>query len=80
MHLDFAGPFCGKMFFVIVDAHSKWAEVIEMNSTTAAATITELRRLFATYGLPEQVVTDNGPQFSAGEFSSFLKSNGGKHI
>ena len=66
--------------FVIVDAHSKWAEVIEMKSTTAAATITELRRLFATYGLPEQVVTDNGPQFSASEFSSFLKSNGVKHI
>ena len=80
IHLDFAGPFCGKMFFVIVDAHSKWAEVIEMKSTTAAATITELRRLFTTYGLPEQVVTDNGPQFSASEFSSFLKSNGVKHI
>ena len=68
------------MIFVIVDAHSKWAEVIEMKSTTAAATITELRWLFATYGLPEQVVTDNGPQFFASEFSSFLKSNGLKHI
>ena len=41
-----------------------------MKSTTAAAaaaTITELRRLFATYRLPEQVITDNGPQFSASE-------------
>ena len=45
------------MFFVIVDAHSKWAEVIEIKSTTAAAIITELRWLFATYGLPEQVVS-----------------------
>ena len=80
IHLDFAGPFFGRMFFVIVDAHSKWAEVIEMKSTTAAATITELRQLFATYSLPEQVVSDNGPQFSAGEFSSFLKSNAVKHI
>ena len=68
------------MFFVIVDAHSKWAKVIEMKSTTAAATITQLRQLFAPYGLPEQVVTNNGPQFSAGEFNSFLKSNGVKHI
>ena len=59
---------------------SKWTEVIEMKSTTAAATITQLRQLFATYGLPEQVVTNDGPQFSAGEFSSFLKSNGVKHI
>ena len=64
--------------FFIVDDHSKWAEVIE--STTAAATVTELRKLFVTYSLPEQVVTDNGSQFSAGEFTSFLKNNGVKHI
>ena len=68
------------MFFIIMDAHSKWAEVMKMKSTTAAATITQLRQLFATCGLPEQVVTDNGPQSSAGEFSSFLRSNGVKHI
>ena len=80
IHLDFAGPFCGKMFLVIVDTHSKWGEVIEMKSTTAAATIEELRRLFATYGLPEQVVLDNGPQFASSAFSMFLKSNGVKHI
>ena len=51
-----------------------------MESTTPAATITELGWLFAIYGLPEQVVTDNGPQFSASEFSNFLKSNGMKCI
>lgn len=34
-----------------------------MVSTTSTRTIDELRRLFAAYGLPEQVVTDNGPQF-----------------
>ena len=80
IHLDFAGPFCGKMFFVIVDSHSKWAEVVEMKNTTSAATITVLRQYFATYGLPEQVVSDNGPQFTSSEFRIFLKSNGVKHI
>ena len=69
------------MFLLLcMDAHSKWAEVIEMKSTTAATTFTESRQIFATYDLPEQVVTNNGPQFSAGEFSSFLKSNVVKHI
>ena len=68
------------MFFVIVDVYSKWAEVIEMKSTTAAATITQLRQLFATYRFPEQVVANNGPQFSADELSSFLKSNGVKYM
>ena len=65
------------MFFVLVDSHSKWAEVVEMKSTTSAATIKVLRQFFATYGLLEQIVSDNGPQFST---NFFLKSNGVKHI
>ena len=80
VHLDFAGPFLGRMFLVAVDAHSKWPEVVEMSSTTATKTIGVLRHIFATYGLPVQVVTDNGPQFVAEEFAHFLKSNGVKHI
>ena len=35
IHVDFAGPFLGKTFFIIVDAHSKWPEVIVMSSTTS---------------------------------------------
>ena len=49
-------------------------------NTTSAATITELRKIFARYGLPEQLVSDNGPQFVSAEFTQFLKSNGVKHI
>lgn len=51
-----------------------------MTSTTASKTIAVLRHLFAAYGLPEQVVSDNGPQFTSGEFKVFLKGNGVRHI
>ena len=80
LHIDFAGPFQGRNFLVVVDAHSKWPEVIVMSSTTASATIRELRRLFASFGLPEQLVSDNGPQFVSEEFQSFLKANRVKHL
>ena len=50
-----------------------------MTSTTANATIEALRALFARYGLPHELVSDNGPQFVAGEFKSFLKMNCIKH-
>ena len=80
IHVDFAGPFQKKMFMLVVDAHSKWPEIVEMPSTTASKTIEELRKLFSAYGLPEQVVTDNGPQFIADEFTVFLKQNGIKHL
>ena len=79
IHVDFAGPFIGRQFLIVVDAHSKWPEVIEMKTTTASATIRELRQLFSSYGLPEQLVSDNGPQFTSTEFEAFLKSNGIKH-
>ena len=80
VHLDFAGPFLGKSFLIAVDAYSKWPEVREMSSTTAAKTITVLRQIFATHGIPEQLVSDNGPQFTSSEFAEFCKGNGVKHI
>ena len=55
IHIDFVGPFMGKSFLLVVDAHYKWPEVREMKSITAAKTIEVLRQLFASYGLPEQV-------------------------
>ena len=79
LHLDFLGPFLGATFLIVVDAYSKWLEVIPMSSTTAERTITELRKLFATHGLPTQVVTDNGAQFTSQEFGEFLKLNGIQH-
>ena len=38
-----------------------------------------LRQLFATHGIPEQIVTDNGPQFTSADFTNFVKSNGIRH-
>ena len=49
----------GKTYLLMVDAHSKWPEIIEMSSTTTNKTITELRKMFAAYGLPAQLVSDN---------------------
>ncbi len=68
------------MFLVVVDAHSKWPEVIQMSSTTSQNTIEALQALFARYGLPEQIVSDNGAQFTSQEFSDFVQANGIRHV
>ena len=68
------------MFFVLVDAHSKWPEVVEMKSTTSEKTIEVMRTLFGSYGIPEQVVSDNGTQFTSDEFTEFMRRNRFKHI
>ena len=43
-----------------------------MRSTTSAATIAKLREIFATHGLPESIVCDNGPNFTSAEFENLL--------
>ena len=47
VHMDYAGPFKGKMWLLLIDAFSKWPEIHEMNSTTAEATISKLKQIFA---------------------------------
>ena len=76
IHIDFAGPFQDKMFLIVVDAHSKWPEVVQMSTTTTSKTVEVLQVLFAKYGLPEQLVSDNGPQFTSEDFAYFMKANG----
>ncbi|KIH43209.1 integrase core domain protein, partial [Ancylostoma duodenale] len=80
VHIDYAGPLNGNMFLVIVDAYSKWPEIIEMTSTTSAATIRQLTRLFAQFGNPTTLVSDNGSQFASKEFAEFCITNGITHV
>ena len=79
LHIDFAGPFLDKSFFIVVDAHSNRPEVVEMCQTTTAKTIEPLRHLFAIHGIPEQIVSDNGPQFTSADFKDFTRTNGIEH-
>ena len=46
-----------------------------MSSMTSLKTIKVLRTLFALYGIPEEMVSDNGPQLASEEFTQFLKQN-----
>ena len=63
-----------------MDAHSKWIDVKVMTKITASDTILELRDVFATMGLPNTLVSDNGPTFTSAEFATFLAGNGVEHI
>ena len=47
-----------------------------MPTTTSNKTIETLKSLFARFDLSEQIVSDNGPQFTLDEFKWFYKSDG----
>ena len=80
IHIDHAGPTKGKIFLVVVDAHSKWVEVNTVRSTDSKNAVDVLRRLFAMHGLPRVLVSDNGTGFVSDEFERFLIENGIKHM
>ncbi|UYV80142.1 K02A2.6-like, partial [Cordylochernes scorpioides] len=75
IHIDFANKENINLL-IVVDSHSKWIEAIPMRETTTRKTIEQLRRLFSSYGLPEELVSDNGPQFTGSEMKGFLEGNG----
>ena len=80
IHIDFAGPMEGMMFLIVVDAFSKWREVVQMRTSTTTATIKELGRIFAQQGYPKVLVSDDGTQFTAKEFQDYCQKNGIDHI
>ena len=48
-------------------------------STSSEAMIKVLRSVFATHGVPEHIVSDNGTGFTSEEFQVFMSENGIKH-
>ncbi|XP_064469911.1 uncharacterized protein K02A2.6-like [Ornithodoros turicata] len=79
LHADFA-DLDGKRYLIVIDAFSKWPEIAHLTNTTAAHTSTSFSEMFLRNGLPEVLVTDNGPPFTSKDFSRFLQANGIKHI
>ena len=68
-----------KILLIDINSYSKWIEVHEMSSTTSGATIDKLSNIFASYGLPEELLSDNGPRVVSEDIDIFFKRNGIKH-
>ena len=79
IHVDYAGPVEGHMLLVVVDSYTKWPEVCITKSTTSQSTINMLRSIFARWGVPIELVSDNGPQFCSKEFENFVVHLGIRH-
>ena len=68
------------MFFDVVDVYSRWPFVSVMQSTSVEKTIEELSKLVSSYVIPEQIVSDNEPQFTSKPFAVFINMNGIRHM
>ena len=65
-------------YVVIVDRYSSWP-IVHRSESGAEGLIKRLRETFVTFGVPEELTSDGGPQFTAGKTQEFLKSWGVHH-
>ena len=78
--MGMCGPFpSGDHLLVVTDYYSRWVNVDILRSPTSVNIIKCLKHLFATYGIPESVVTDNGTPFVSKEFKTYLQESGIEH-
>ncbi len=70
----------GRTLLVVTDYFSNYIEVENLNKTTSGSVTKALKSLFTRYGVPDTVVSDNGPQFSSEEFTKFAKQWHFEHI
>ena len=70
----------GKDYLVTIDCYSNFWEVDRLPNTKASTTILKLKSHFARYGIPDQVISDNGPQFTSDEFADFSRTWDFEHL
>ena len=80
IHVDYAGPFEGKYWLVVIDVFSKWLEIKPMQVSTATVTVKALCKTVSQFSLPRVIVSDNSPQFIASELKDFCTANNITHI
>ena len=70
----------GRTLLVVCDYYSNFIEVDHINKVTSRGVSKALKAMFARYGVPDYLVTDNGPQFASAEFTVFSKTWGFEHV
>uniref|UniRef100_A0A7N8YPR4 Integrase catalytic domain-containing protein n=1 Tax=Mastacembelus armatus TaxID=205130 RepID=A0A7N8YPR4_9TELE len=68
------------MYLVVVDYFSRYVEIAQLSNTKSTDVIVHLKSIFARHGIPEVLMSDNGPQFSGQDFTHFASTYGFNHI
>ena len=75
IHVDYAGPLDVQYYLIVVDSFSKWPEVFWCKSPTTDFTIKTLHELFARFRVVDCLLSDNGTQFTSGDFKSSWRTS-----
>ena len=62
-----------KDYLIIADCNTKFFEISELSDTLATTVVSHTKNVFARFGIPKSVVSDNGPQFASQEYKLFFQ-------
>lgn len=60
-------------YLLIADHYSKWFKIIVLEDLSSLQVINSLKSIFSKYGIPNELISDNGPQYASAEFRDFAK-------
>lgn len=69
----------GKQFLLVIDYYSRFPEIAFTSGTTNDAVINKLKDMFAKWGIPHEIVSDNGPPFASDQLYKFSHEYDFKH-
>src|ERR1041385_8669473 len=61
---------------VAVDKFTKWIEAVPITSSTALTAVNFIKSIIFRFGVPHNIITDNGTNFTAAEFQNFCEELG----
>ena len=78
--VDHGGPYPdGHYNLVMIDKRTRYPVVEVVSSTKFQENKEKMKHIFATYGTPRRIESDNGPPFNSKEFKEFSKEEGFQH-
>jgi len=66
-------------YLLVIDYFSRFIEIAKLSTETTGSVIKHMSSIFARHGIPQELVSDNGPQYSSREFANFAKEYGFEH-
>ncbi|CAE1296729.1 unnamed protein product [Acanthosepion pharaonis] len=76
---DFGHLQNGKYLLVVTDEYSRYVVVDILDSISTTSVIPRLDKIFAEFGVPVSLKTDNGPPFNSSDFKDYASITGFKH-
>ncbi|KAI4903640.1 hypothetical protein NFI96_008643, partial [Prochilodus magdalenae] len=84
------GPWCkigadlcelsGRNSHIVVDYYSRDIEIAHLQLTTSLHVIDKLKNMCVRWGIPKELITDNGTQFTSADFAQFCSDWDIHHI